>query len=199
MTSKKDEAVSAIMRHKAFTEEIAEMIVQRGGVDRALMALEREFYQTITVPDLHHSDLLDLVKTRCDLTSLYYGYRGYDLFQTIDGGLISGRGRVFRFLIWKPQRKIASTEVREYFEAKGFYGHAPAFMAWLADKERKGSYASIPNDKECFRMNARSGTVYAPCFQSAHGQRKLDWQSCYYGDAWDEHWSFIGFSEIGRW
>ncbi len=188
--SKKEEAAFAIASHKLFTDELAEMIMRRGGADCALMALEREFFQTITVPNLHQTDFLDLVKTRCDLTYLYPGYRDEYMFSEW-----TGRGRTFRFLIWTPGRTVASREVREYFKAKGFYGHASAFMAWIADKKPVGLYATIPDDKDCFLMNSRRGTIYVPLFQSTNGQRKLDWND-YYTD-WGGDQSFVGFRELG--
>lgn len=192
MSSKKDEAAMAIMRHASFTEEIAEMILRPGGAHRALGALEREFYGLITVPDLSSADLIALAKMRCDLTQVYPDYRQWDMFEGADGRVIRGRDKTFRVSTWTPSRDVYSRDVREHFKANGFYGHAAAFIAWFINRMPRSpyAYATIPDDNGCYHS---SGGMYAPRLESPGPTRILGLHSYY--SCWDAGWTFVGFKE----
>ena len=146
----------------------------------------------ILVHDLPANELIALAKTRCNLTYIDPDYEKWDMFQGLDGKVISGRSKTFKSLVWKPGREVSSNEVREYFKAKGFAGHAAAFTAWVMENKPAGYHASIPDDNGCWRDSGR--LLYAPDSIFGDGSRRLDHDWVAHG--WVDSWCFVGFREL---
>lgn len=145
----------------------------------------------IEVPDIDAVDLTALTKSHCDLTYLDGDYAKWDLHRGVDGTPISGRGKRFELLTWRPKRDVNSDQVRAYFKERGFSGHTGAFTAWVKERKPEGYHASIPDDNGCWRGSG--GCLYVPCSYFDGGNRRLD-RSCPDSD-WDSHWVFVAFRE----
>lgn len=100
----------------------------------------------ILVPDLDAVTITALAKRQCKLNYLDRDYEKWDYLISLDKKPISGRGRRFEVLTWKPNWSVSSDEVRKYFQKKGSSGHTAAFTAWVAQHSPEGYHASIPED-----------------------------------------------------
>lgn len=147
----------------------------------------------IEVPDMAAVDLTAATEKELNLTYLDSDYAKWDFYRGVDGTPISGRGKRFEFLTLEPKRQVSSREVREYFQAKGFSGHAGAFTAWFKERMPQDHHASIPDDNGCWRRS--NGRLCVPCSYFSDGNRLLD--SCWLdGDDWDDRWVFVAFREL---
>jgi hypothetical protein len=150
----------------------------------------------IVVPDLAAVDLTALAKSELNLTYLDPDYEQWNYYRGNDGKEISGRGKRFEVLIWKPELAsgayINSEPVRKHFRDLGFYGHAGAFTQWRRTCGLEGYHVSIPEDNGCWRDS--DGRLYAPYSYFDDGRRELghDWV----GRKWNGYWSFVAFREL---
>jgi hypothetical protein len=157
----------------------------------------------VIVPDIFAVELTALTKRgvrvgdgELPLTNLDSDYERWDFYRGVDGSVISGRGQCFETLVWKPKFKddetISSEAVRVHFRELGFYGHAGAFTEWRRTCGLTGWHISIPENNGCWR-HPRGG-LYVPysVFVSRDRELNQDW----FGHAWDERWSFVGFRVV---
>lgn len=146
----------------------------------------------ITVPDLSAVDLTALTKKNCSLTYLDSDYPSWDFYKDLDGKPISGRGKIFEVLTWKPKKSVTSEEVRQYFCGRGFSGHSGAFTAWVGERKISGYQASIPDENSCWR-DPESG-LCAP-FSIFYGVHR-DLRFVVIDHEWGRDLSFIAFREL---
>ena len=152
-----------------------------------------EYNRFIFVPDVEATELTAIAKQELDLTYITPDSEPWDYYQGNDGKPISGRGKVFEVMTWKPGRDVSSDEVREHFEKEGFYGHAGAFTQWRRTCGLSGYHASIPDNNGCWRRS--DGRLHAPCSYFGSGERSLN-------QGWVDYpwrggfWSFVAFREV---
>jgi len=204
-----------LVRQGEFTDELAEAV--RKDPARAVAALNSEFFSLhpyrgsspgqstaadvtsssiVVVPDMAAVDLTALVEKELDLTHLDSDYRRWDYYRGNDGAEISGRGRKYEVLIWKPElapdETISSKIVSDHFKELKAFGHAGAFTQWRRVCGLDGYHATILEDNACCR-NA-GGNLCVPYSNFGDGLRGLsqDW----IGGVWSDGWSFVGFREL---
>ncbi len=151
---------------------------------------------TIFVPDIDAAALVAFA--RCKMTYIEW-YDRWNFFIGLDKKPISGRGKTFETLIWRPNRNISSEEVRKYFAARGFDGHTAAFIAWAACHNPEGIYVTIPEENACRRDV--SGNLRVPVFSSNDRQRVLSKDLLNGGyilgnPDWLPQYCFVGFREL---
>ena len=168
------------------TKHLSEATKKKLGMER----LEHERF--IFVPDVEATELTAIAKQELDLTYINSDYELWDYYQGNDGKPISGRGKVFEVMMWKPGREVSTEEVRRHFEAEGFTGHAGAFTQWRRVCGLQGFHASIPDDNGCWRRS--DGALCAPYSYFSDGYRKLDHR--WVNGRWDLSWSFVAFREL---
>jgi hypothetical protein len=185
-------------------KEDAQRLLARGGefkqeLGKALAPLVQRFSNApniIVVPDLAAVELTALVKRELNLTFLDGEYARWDYYTAHDGTPISGRGKRFEVLVWKPELRsdqaISSEAVRKHFRDLGYFGHAGAFTQWRRTCGLEGYYASIPEDSACWRSS--DGRLCAPYSIFLGGPRKLS--RSWIRDDWGVRWSFVAFREV---
>lgn len=200
------EALDASVRRGELSKEGAQEIILRGGefknaVEAALVPILQRFSvppQIICVPDMPATELTEALKRECRLTYLDPDQARWNFYTGVDGNLISGRGKKYEVIVWKPEllpgEVISSEAVREHFRALDAHGNVGAFTAWLRQvKDPIGYYASIPENNDCWR-SPRSLRLFAPCSIFGPDYRKL--RQHWFDDGWHGDWSFVGFREI---
>ncbi|MDO8584489.1 MAG: hypothetical protein Q7R83_04915 [bacterium] len=156
----------------------------------------------VVVPHIAAVDLTALLMEERDFTcsDLDPDYAYWNYYRAIDGKPISGQGKRFEVLVWKPKlapwATIASNSVRRHFRRFGFYGHTGAFIQWLRIRGFTGYHASILDDNNCLldRHNCHcSLSAY-----SVHHNRQIIRQIVPrpHIHEWRCGWSFVGFREI---
>lgn len=149
----------------------------------------------IVVPDMAAVDLTALVIQELNLTpDELRWYEEWDYYLDMNRNPISGRGKSFKWDLWKPGCKISSDEVREYFKARGFYGHAGAFTQWCRVYGLQGHHASIPDYKNCMHVYRQGHSEFVPSSSINDDERELRGYGAFH--SWPEYWSFVGFSEL---
>ena len=205
-----EEVGSDTLQKLGLTKDDAQRLLNKGGDFKKALAgpiaeAIRRFSTApniVIVPDISAVELTAQVKRgvkvgdkELPLTHLDSDYEKWGFYGGVDGKPISGRGKKFEAMIWKPELKsgetITSEAVREHFRKLVFYGHAGAFTAWRKTCGLSGYHASIPEDAGCWRY---SGGLYVPYSIFVGDRREL--YHGWLGDGWDGRWSFVAFCEI---
>ncbi len=151
----------------------------------------------VVVPDMAAVDLTALVEKELKLTYLDSDYRQWNYYIGVDKTVISGRGKRFESLIWKPELKpnetISSGVVCKHFKGLGgFYGHAGAFTEWRRVCGLNGYHTTILDDNSCVRF--AGGRLCVPYSDFRGADRKLCLGRL--GGGWSGGWSFVAFREV---
>lgn len=153
---------------------------------------------SIIVQDMFAVDLTALAKRDLDLHYIDPDYERWDFYRDNKGNPISGRGKKFEVMIWRPELKsnetISSEQVRCHFRRLGFVGHAGAFTEWRRQNPTlMGHYASVLENDACWRRSS-NGDLFVPYSDFGEGSRNLS--QYWLINRWYGHWQFVAFREV---
>lgn len=146
----------------------------------------------VLVPDLPATELIELVRAECGLTSLDHDYARWNFYQGARGREIPGRGKRFEFLTWQSESDVEMAEVQEYFSERGFVGHAGAFTAWIGEHKHEGRYASVESGRGWHHMRGYH-CVPSAVFEGKKREMKLLPSG---GRPLSKEWVFVGARQL---
>ena len=176
---------STLLLQGGFSEDLAVAIRRDGGAERALAALQREFFpETVTVPEMLKYDFVTAFEDAFRASGVNvvikinrHGdliHNVHQLADLIGNDLEASKGKTFSVLRGSFAYFLTSSisQARSYQQERSCDANAAALLTWLMQTQPAGTILSVSNDEQ--RFAERTGKPTALSCQLYGLERRLE-------------------------